>query len=89
MSSKIAVLLHSLSGGCWRAGMAKLSEKQLWGAEKGMRAWETMVNAMSEEERSGVCDMSCTSHFSSTVGPDLKCMHSYQRPADTKLCPQG
>ena len=34
--------------------MAKLSEKQLWGAEKGMRAWETMVNAMSEEERTGV-----------------------------------
>ena len=33
--------------------MAKLSEKQLWGAEKGMKAWEAMVSAMSEEERSG------------------------------------
>ena len=33
--------------------MAKLSEKQLWGAEKGMKAWEAMVSAMSEEERAG------------------------------------
>ena len=41
------------------AGMAKMSEKQLWGAEKGMKAWEIMVQAMSEEERSGAVLTCC------------------------------
>ena len=31
--------------------MNKISEKQLWGAEKGFKKWEAMIGAMTEEER--------------------------------------
>lgn len=34
-----------------RPGMAKISEKQLWGAEKGLKKWEAMIGAMTPEER--------------------------------------
>ncbi|KAK9807143.1 hypothetical protein WJX73_010683 [Symbiochloris irregularis] len=32
-------------------GMARVSEKQLWGAEKQFKKWEAMIGAMTDEER--------------------------------------
>lgn len=32
-------------------GMAKVSEKQLWGAEKSLKKWEKLIDAMTDEER--------------------------------------
>ena len=31
--------------------MSRVSEKQLWGAEKQFKTWEAMINAMEVEER--------------------------------------
>lgn len=31
--------------------MAKVSEKQLWGAEKSLKKWEKLIDAMTDEER--------------------------------------
>ena len=36
---------------CWATGMNRISEKQLWGAEKQFKTWEAMINAMETEER--------------------------------------
>ena len=53
-TSRATMQLHAARGcqhSAWAAGMNKVSEKQLWGAEKGIKKWELMIGAMTEEER--------------------------------------